>query len=147
MSSRCLRSTLAASACTYIYIYIYIFTLHSPPFVVGPRPASIAEDEGLLVDEDGDDVAATATVRSSWDSADQDANPVWSATEALSALSEAPDAPPSAAEDPLEAYHAIAFDNEIAICDKPGIGVLPSHEHVDLIPGTNVPAYLGGCGL
>ena len=93
------------------------------------------------MDEDAADVAATATVQSSWDSADQDANPVWSATEALS---EAQGTPLSAPKDPLEAYHAIAFDNEIAVCDKPGIGVMPSHEHVDLIPGTNVPAYLGG---
>ena len=51
---------------------------------------------------------------------------------------------PVVAVDPMDAYHSIAFESEIATCDRPGIGIRPSHELVDLIPGTNVPAYLGG---
>lgn len=83
-----------------------------------------AQDE-----EEEEGIPATATVQSSWDAVDAPAEDMG-------------EGGPAAMGDPLTVYHSVAFRNEISTCAKPGIGVRPSHELVDLIPGTRVPAYL-----
>ena len=86
---------------------------------------NIAEDQAVFEAANDNDPSPTATVRSSWDGID---------TTSAGAETNDDDDAAASPNDPLASFNAIAYGNEIDTCEK-WVGIQPSHELVDLIPG------------